>query len=133
MKSFKLFITEQINDFKDFEKMKPISVNKEKNGSHYQYIVDYGNDEIYKFTPYETTTYKKTGRLRDPGKTKKEVWVNVSRMKNGNYISSIRKTFGKGTGENSATDAKIKAGKEKAQKWFKKHLGTDLGQYDFFH
>jgi len=41
MKSFITFISEELNDFKDFEKMKPVSVTKEKNRSHYQYIVDY--------------------------------------------------------------------------------------------
>ena len=30
MKSFITFIAEEVNDFKDFEKMKPVSVTKEK-------------------------------------------------------------------------------------------------------
>jgi hypothetical protein len=136
MKSFIAFLAEEIYYFNDFEYMKPVSVTKEKHRSNYQYIVDYGTDETFKFTPYKTTTYKKTGpgnRLRDPGGTRREVWVDVSIIKDGKYISSIRKTFGKGTGEISKTEEKIKIGTEKAQKWFKKHLGVDLGQYDFFH
>jgi hypothetical protein len=136
MKSFITFIAEEINDFKDFEKMKPVSVTKEKNRLHYIYMVDYGTDEIFKFIPYETTTYKKTGpgnRLRDPGGTRREVWIDVTRLKDGNYRGNIRKTFGKGTGEGSKTEEKIKIGREKAQLWFKKYLGVDLGQYDFFH
>jgi hypothetical protein len=110
MKSFIAFLAEEIYYFNDFEYMKPVSVTKEKHRSNYQYIVDYGTDETFKFTPYKTTTYKKTGpgnRLRDPGGTRREVWVDVSIIKDGKYISSIRKTFGKGTGEISKTEEKI--------------------------
>lgn len=135
MKSFILFLNEQVDNFKDFEKMKPVSVEKVKHRLHYQYKVDYGTGEEFTFTPYEITTYKKTGtsgRLRDPGGTRKEIYIDVSRKKDGNYRGSIRKTFGKGTGEFSKTDDKIAKGREKAQTWFKKYLGVDIGKYDFY-
>ena len=134
MKSFITFLAEEIYYFNDFEYMKPVSVTKEKHRSNYQYIVDYGTDETFKFTPYKTTTYKKTGpgnRLRDPGGTRREVWVDVSIIKDGKYIGSTRKTFGKGIGEISKTKEKIEIATEKAQKWFKKNLGVDLGKFDF--
>lgn len=135
MKSFISFLDEQIDNFKDFEKMRPVSVEKIKHRLHYQYVVDYGTGEIFTFTPYFTSTYKKTGlgnRLRDPSKTTMEVWVEISRKKNGTYRGTIKKTFAKAIGEYSLNDTKLSKGREKAQTWFKKYLGVDLGKHDFY-
>jgi hypothetical protein len=84
------------------------------------------------FTPYSITVYKKEGRLRNPGSTKYEVYVDVNIKNPNGYGSSYSKTFGAVRGEYAADkEEKIKKAKTKASDWFKKHLGITLGDHDF--
>ncbi len=136
MLNFKTYINEEIDSVKDIEKLTPISVEKEKQGNgglnKYAYKINYDTEDTFVFRPYEITVYKKSNRLRLPEKTRFEVYVDVTRYdKETKYRGMFRKSFGVARGESQASREKIEKAREKAQKWFKKYLGVDLGKYDF--
>lgn len=78
--------------------------------------------------PYAITTYAKQGRLRNSGKTKREVYIDIGPSSKPRRSG---KTFGKAIGEGQQQDEKIAAAKQKAIQWFQKNLGLKLGEFDF--
>lgn len=75
-----------------------------------------------------TTDYKVIGRLRQPGKTKYQVYVYIYP---GGASRVISKTFAVATGESQESNEKVEVGTAKAQAWAQQVMGLELGKYDF--
>ena len=78
--------------------------------------------------PYAITTYAKQGRLRNSGKTRREVFIDIGPSRSPRRSGKV---FGKAIGEGQQQDEKIAAAKQKAIQWFQKNLGLKLGEFDF--
>lgn len=76
----------------------------------------------------QTTDHKVVNRLRQPGKTKYQVYVYIYP---GGTSRVISKTFAVAVGETQESREKMEAGIAKAQAWAQKVLGIELGKYDF--
>jgi hypothetical protein len=95
------------------------------------YIVTMHDDSKYTITPWAATTYAKaSSRLRDAGKTKKEIYIDIGPA-SGNVSGRLGKVFGKAVGEGAQADEKIAKARQKAIQWFQKNLGVRLGEFDF--
>lgn len=84
---------------------------------------------------YATTTYSKEGRLRVPGKTKYQVFMqmNVPNPQVPGQQNWVTVPFSVSTGENSESEEKMQEGRRKAREFAKKKFNIDLGQFDFKH
>ena len=129
MLSFKEYMNESVEDFKDFEKLQFDSVNIEKEGIK-KFIIAKKDDDTFKITPYYITVYKKKDRLRLPAKTRYEVYIDIL-VNPGQRYQLIRKSFGKAVGETINSGEKIAAGIVKAIAWVKKLLGLTITRHDF--
>ena len=77
---------------------------------------------------YSTTVYSVTNRLRDPAKTKYQVYVTL--RKDG-ISHGITADFGSARGESSTSADKVKAARQKAIKWAKQNFDIELTEYAF--